>query len=289
MAKAPKLKPPGGMQTWTLLKTVTVTQRVEVSAFTLEEAHGMAAVFTGPQVGEEKVSYALEANWPIHETPEHEYDLGNGFRVRRGWFWLVRTSGANEGYFGPRTISFLPDLVDPCNQGVTAESFTNLVGAKEKVWSFTRHFGWAASYLGMATWSSVFPNDPEAAYKSCRRFVEEQKQFTRDRQRADREREENIRIENLMDKVLLGMMAKGCDGTLTRLKGGKWVTNAATYAPDGEPWAFEERWMIDSLLDYQFVSVIDTMNKSGDPRVVEITDKGRERVKEVKALPEFLR
>jgi hypothetical protein len=286
MPKAQKLSPPGGMQTFVLLKTITVVQRVEVSGFTREDAEATAAVFSGPQVGDQKISYTLEANWPINEEPEHEYDLGNGFRVRRGWFWVVRTAGTG-GHYGPRTISFLPDLVDPCNYGVTAESFANLVGAKEKVWSFSRHFGWAASQGGMSTWSNVFPNDPNAAYKSCRRFVEEQKQFTRDRQRADREREEQLRIERLMDKVILRAEAQG--GVLTRLPGGKWVTKDPGYYPNSEPVQFEEKWMIVEMINAGYVEVTDTMNVSGDPRVVHVTMKARERAAEIAALPEFLR
>jgi hypothetical protein len=198
--------------------------------------------------------------------------------VRRGWFWQVNKDWAS--------VCFLPDLVDPCNYGVTVDSFKNLIGGNETIFNFGKVYGWASSQGGMSTWSKVHET-AEAAYKDCRKYVAMQQQQVRDRQRFDREQAENLRMERLMDKVLLRMTAG--DGKLTREAGGKWITGDCGFYPDGQPVQYEEKWMIDLLIQSDFVEVTDRMNKSGDPRIVQFTEQGRARAAEAEKMPEFLR
>lgn len=236
-----------------------------------------------PSVGGANGRVRVIASWPAREPQEIESDLGGGYRVRRGWFYEVAFSGGKYGH-GERTVSFPAALVEK-GEGVALHDFNSLVEAPEKARYFIRRFGYASTHESLKTWSRV-QETANLAYKATRRFIEESKQFVRDRQRRDRERAERIRMENLMDKAVGRMLHEG--GALTRLKGGKWVTNAPGYYPDGEPQTYEEKWLIELLLAEGHVEVTDTMNQSGDPRVVTLTDFGKARAELLEHTPPSL-
>jgi|GEM_PF-4135775 len=266
------------IQVWRLHRTVTTVEAIEVRAKTRAQAEKAATYGVGTPVGEPKVEFQVIQNWPADEPEEFEIDLENGYRVRRGWFWEVRLDY--------RTISFLPDLVDPCNYGVTRDSFRNLVGANDTIYGYSKRYGWAASQGGMSTWSKLHDNARDA-YKDCRAYVMLQQKRVNDLQRFHREQAEALMIEDLIDVLVVRMRANS--DKLTRLDGGKWITEDATIGTDNQPDVFEDKRMIDRLLNAGLIEVTDRMNKSGDPRVVRLTASGIERAERAARVPEFLR
>lgn len=218
------------------------------------------------------------AQWPAGEPMTLESDLGNGYRVRRGWFYEVSTSGGRFGH-GERKISYAEDAVE---QDPTYASFDALLERPERTRYFVRKYGFAASHGDLTTWSHVFPS-AEEAYRATRKFVEQSKKFDRDQQRREREIAQDIAREAAMDRVIERMFAHG--GVLTRHVGGLWSTSTTYQEGD----TFESKSMITDLLEAGLVTVTDHMNQTGDARAVMLSQDGINRVIDRAKIPAALR
>jgi len=245
--------------------------RVTVQAMSQAEAEAEIKKVTILNRTPPTYNFRVAAAWPTDEGEESLFDLGNGYMLRRGWFYQAVCTGGKFGH-GERTVSFTPAQIETEGEVTVASFPPPLLDASERVRYFHRVYGWGGSYIDLTTWSRVFKTEKEA-YRATRKFVEESKQFDRDRLRRERRIAEDIRMENLMRNAVQ-RMAVG-NQSLTRLDGGKWVTSDPGYYPDGSPVVYEEKWLVTLLLDTGRAYITDRMNKSGDPRVITLTEEGR--------------
>jgi hypothetical protein len=257
-----------------LEREVRRIERVRVTAATLAEAMKAATKAEIEKVVSSPLRYTEVASWPADEEPEVVNDLKNGYRVRRGWFWI-----ADLDY---RSVCFLESDLreagtdfsnsDTIFSTMRAAVKTLLGPSNETVMRCTCKYGYAASYGEMKTWSTLFET-PELAYRSCRRFVEQVKAASRDKQRWVREQAEDDRLQSVIDKTLILMDPSG---RLHRNPGGRWAPSHVPYT-DGVPSEHVDIKVVRQMLDQGLVEVTDTMNKTGDPRTVSLTPAGKGR------------
>jgi hypothetical protein len=270
------------LQTWTIDVVETRSVQVKVKARSQSGAEALAST-TAHSDGRWPASTTrtmVVNHWPADETEEIEHDLGNGYRVARGWWWQVNlvTDRPDLGRRVVRrtTVSFKPDLVDPCNYGVTADSFVNLAGRREHIHSFSKAYGWAATFTGSSTWSKVH-QDHRKAYDDCVAFV------TAERMDRDEWRRYCAMLHHIAEN----------GGRLERLKGGRWIIpggdlREVANAVEGIDW-YLNKGEVDHLIAEDAVKVTDLLTISDKPREIEITQAGRERAEAWASLPELFR
>lgn len=261
-------------------ETRTVTTEVQVKATSLAAAEKKVREIAAPSdAGVTNVTLAVVARWPAAEGEEVTHHLGGGFHARRGWFYTALLNS----YRGQRKVSFTSEQVLDETGRPNDTKIKAFLGSGERCITFTKSYGWCARHDSTPMWSRVF-DEPKAALRSTRRFLEEQKRRIHDRQRYEREEIAREQRESIDNAALIKMLE--AEHVLERLGGGKW---APEYEDDEALKWFALKETIDRLLAQGFIRVKAVMNLTKQPRVVELTDAGILRAAALRRLPEVLR